>query len=142
MNDNKRVIFKFRRDNDTLFYLVAIGSTIISSIVYDLEPNRKYFTKEKIGYFQFGGSCIVYVSDQNIFYDEDLSYFSNENIESYVKVGEEIGNLYNSRNISFIKNYHIKKHIIGFLNNLIETIINFFIKIHHKYLKNLYIDLV
>jgi phosphatidylserine decarboxylase precursor len=142
MNDNKRTIFKFMRSNNTLFYLVAIGSTIVSSIVYNLEVNRKYLTKEKIAYFQFGGSCVVYVSDQNIFYDKDLSYFSNDNIESYIKVGEEIGNLYNPRNISFIRNYNIKKNVIGFLNNLIEIIINFFIRIYKKYLKNLYIDLI
>jgi phosphatidylserine decarboxylase len=142
MNDNKRTIFKFKRSNDTLFYLVAIGSTLVSSIVYNLKVDKLYLTKEKIAYFQYGGSCVVYVSDQNIYFDKDLLYFSNENIESYVNVGEEIGNLYNSRNIEFIKNYHIKKHIIGFLNNLIEIIINFFIKFHQRYLKNLYIDLI
>jgi len=142
MNDNKRVIFKFRRPNNTLFYLVAIGSTIISSIIYNLEVDKMYITKEKIAYFQFGGSCVVYVSDQNIYYDKDLTYFSNDNIESYVKAGEEIGNLYSNKNVSFVKNYHIKRHIIGFLNNLIEIIINFFVKFHHKYLKNLYIDLI
>jgi phosphatidylserine decarboxylase len=142
MNDNKRTIFKFKRLNGTLFYLVAIGSTIVSSIVYNLKVDTMYLTKEKIAYFQFGGSCVVYVSDQNIYFDKDLLYFSNENIESYVKVGEEIGNLYNSRNIEFIKNYNIKKHIIGFLNNLLEIIISFFIKFHQRYLKNLYIDLI
>ena len=142
MNDNKRTIFKFKRLNGTLFYLVAIGSTIVSSIVYNLKVDTMYLTKEKIAYFQFGGSCVVYVSDQNIYFDKDLLYFSNENIESYVKVGEEIGNLYNSKNIPFIKNYHIKRHIIGFINNLIEIIINFFIKFHQRYLKNLYIDLI
>lgn len=142
MNENKRVIFKFRRPNNTLFYLVAIGSTIVSSIIYDLQVDKMYLTKEKIAYFQFGGSCVVYVSDQNIYYDTDYSYFSNENIESYVKVGEEIGNLYNQKNIDYVKNYHIKRHVIGFLNNLIEIIINFFVKFHQRYLKNLYIDLI
>ena len=142
LNDNKRVIFKFKRSNNTVFYLVAIGSTIVSSIIYNLEVDRMYFTKEKIAYFQFGGSCVVYVSDQHIFYDKDISYYSNENIESYVKVGEEIGNLYNQKNVTYIKNYHIKRHVIGFLNNLIEIIINFFIKFHKKYLRNLYIDLI
>jgi phosphatidylserine decarboxylase precursor len=142
MNDNKRVIFKFKRSNDTLFYLVAIGSTIISSIIYDLNLNQNYLTKEKIAYFQFGGSCVVYVSDQNVYYDKDLAYFSNENIESYVKVGDEVGNLYNQKNFEFIKYYNIKRHINGFLNNLIEIIINFFIKIHQKYLKNLSIELI
>jgi len=142
MNENKRVIFKFKRPNNTLFYIVAIGSTIVSSIIYDLQVDKMYLTKEKIAYFQFGGSCVVYVSDQNIYYDTDYSYFSNENIESYVNVGEEIGNLYNQKNVNFIKNYHIKRHIFGFLNNLIEIIINFLVKFHQRYLKNLYIDLI
>lgn len=142
LNDNKRVIFKFKRSNNTIFYLVAVGSTIVSSIIYELQVDKMYITKEKIAYFQFGGSCVVYVSDQNIYYDKDLTYFSNDNIESYVKVGEEIGNLYSQKNVKFIKNYHIKRHVIGFLNNLIEIIINFFVRFHQRYLKNLYIDLI
>ena len=63
-------------------------------------------------------------------------------IESYTNAGEEIGNLYDTRNIPYIRNYCIKKHVIGFLNNLISILINFFINFHKKYLKNLYLDLI
>jgi len=142
MNDNKRVVFKFKRNNGTLFYLVMVGSTIVSSIVHNLEINKQYYTKEKIAYFQFGGSCVVYVSDQNIYFDSDLLYYSNENIESYTKVGEEIGNLYYQKDKPFVKNYYIKRHITGFLNNLIELIINILIFIHKKFLRNLYLELI
>jgi phosphatidylserine decarboxylase len=123
LNDNKRVVMKFKRSDGSKFYLVMVGSILVSSIVQNLELNKKYYTCEKIAYFQYGGSCVVYVSDRNILFDNDLLYFSNEEIESYTKVGEQIGNLVESRDLPYIKNYRIKRHIIGFINQLIECII-------------------
>jgi len=137
LNENKRVIFKFKRNDGSIFYLILIGSLLVASIKYDLELNKKYYTHEKIAFFQFGGSCVVYISDRNIFIDDDLSYFTNEEIESYVKVGEEIGNINNQSKKNFIKNYNIKKHIIGFFNNIIEIIINLIVKINNKLIKNI-----
>jgi len=142
LNENKRVVFKFKRDDDSIFYLVMIGSILISSIMHNTELFKKYYTKEKIAYFQYGGSCVVYVSDKNIYFDDDLIYFTNENIESYVKVGEEIGNIKKQKHKEFNKNYHIKKHIIGTINQLIYFIVKLMIKINKNYLSNLNIELV
>ena len=142
LNENKRVIFKFKRDDDSIFYLVMVGSILISSIVHNTELFKKYYTKEKIAYFQYGGSCVVYVSDKNIYFDNDLIYFTNENIESHVKVGEEIGNIKKQKHKEFNKNYHIKKHIIGTINQLIFFIVKLMIKINKNYLNNLNIELV
>jgi len=142
LNDNKRVVMKFKRGDGSIFYLIMVGSILVSSIVQNVELNKKYYTCEKIAYFQYGGSCVVYVSDQNIHFDDDLLYFSNEEIESYTKVGEEIGNLIQSKPKIYIKNYKIKRHIIGFINQLIECIIKLFIKINNTYLKNLNFEIV
>jgi hypothetical protein len=142
LNTNKRVVLKFKRDDGSKFYLVMVGSILVSSIVHSLELQKKYYTREKIAYFQYGGSCVVYVSDRNIFYDNDLSYFSNEDIESYVKAGEEIGNVYKQKKISHIKYYKIKKHIIGYLNNLLDFFIKLLIKINKKYLKDFNLEII
>jgi len=142
LNDNKRVVMKFKREDGSKFYLIMIGSILVASIVQNVELNKRYYTCEKIAYFQYGGSCVVYVSDRNIHFDDDLLYYSNEEIESYIKAGEQIGNLKQSRNIPYIRNYRIKKHIIGFLNQLIEYIVKLFIKINNTYLKNLNFEIV
>ena len=142
LNTNKRVVLKFKRDDGSKFYLVMVGSILVASIVHSLEQHKKYYTREKIAYFQYGGSCVVYVSDRNIFYDNDLSYFSNEDIESYVKAGEEIGNVYKQKKIPHLKNYQIKKHIIGYLNNLIDFFIKLVIKINQKYLKDFNLEII
>jgi phosphatidylserine decarboxylase len=142
LNDNKRVVMKFKRTDGSKFYLIMVGSILVSSIVHNVELNKKYYTCEKIAYFQYGGSCVVYVSDKNIHFDDDLLYFSNEEIESYIKVGEQVGNLKQSRPLPYIKNYRIKRHVIGFINQLIECIVKLFIKINNTYFKNLNFEIV
>jgi len=142
LNDNKRVVLKFKRSDNSKFYIILVGAILISSIVHKLELNKTYYTREKIGYFQYGGSCVVYVSDRNIYFDKDLSYFSNEGIESHIKVGEEIGNVYKQKDISFISSYNVKKHIFGFINILINYIVLLFIKINKKYLKDLNLQII
>ena len=75
-------------------------------------------------------------------FDDDLIYYSNENIESYAKVGEEVGNVYKQKKLQFIKSYNIKRHVIGFLNKLIEFIIKLIIKINKKYLNDFNLEIV
>ena len=99
---------------------------------------KKYYTKEKIAYFLYGGSCVVYVSDRNIYFDEDLTYFSSEGIESYIKVGTEIGNVYKQKKRIYNHSYSIKKHIHGYLNKLLNYIILLIIKIINVYLKDIF----
>jgi phosphatidylserine decarboxylase len=138
LNENKRVVLKFKRSDNSRFYIILIGAILISSIVHRLEVNRTYYTKEKIGYFQYGGSCVVYVSDRNIYFDEDLTYFSSEGIESYIKVGTEIGNVYKQKKRIYNHSYSIKKHIHGYLNKLLNYIILLIIKIKNVYLKDIF----
>jgi phosphatidylserine decarboxylase len=136
LTENKRVLLKFKRDDGSHFYLVLIGAILISSISYDLQLHKKYYTRENIGYFQYGGSCVVYVSDKNIYFDEDLYYFNNENIESLVKVGDEIGNIIKRNKKNYAKHYHIKKNADTFYEQVINYIVSLMIKINQKYLKD------
>jgi phosphatidylserine decarboxylase precursor len=142
LTENKRILFKFKRDDGSYFYLVMIGAILISSIVHNLQLHKKYYTKEKIAYFQYGGSCVVYVSDKNIYFDEDLYYFNNENIESYIKVGDEVGNITNRKKKMYIKNYHIRKNTETYIEQIIKYIINLMIKINKKYLTDLKLEII
>jgi phosphatidylserine decarboxylase len=138
LNENKRVVLKFKRSDNSRFYIILIGSILISSIVHRLEVNKTYYTKEKIGYFQYGGSCVVYVSDRNVYFDQDLTYFSSEGIESYIKVGTEIGNVYKQKKHIYNHSYNIKKHIHGYFNKLLNYIILLIMKMKNLYLKDIF----
>jgi phosphatidylserine decarboxylase precursor len=142
LTENKRILFKFKRDDGSYFYLIMIGAMLVSSIMHNLQLQKKYYTREKIAYFQYGGSCVVYVSDKNIYFDEDLYYFNNENIESYIKVGDEIGNLTNRKKKMYIKHYYIKKNVDTLYEKIINYMINLLIKINKKYLKDIKIEII
>jgi hypothetical protein len=119
-----------------------IGSILVSSIVYNIQLQKKYYTREKIAYFQYGGSCVIYVSDKNIYFDEDIYYFNNENIESYIKVGDEIGNLNTRKKKMYLKNYYIKKNTDTFYEKIINYILSLIIKINIKYLRDINIEII
>jgi len=142
LTENKRTLFKFKRNDGSFFYLIMIGSILVSSIVYNIQLQKKYYTREKIAYFQYGGSCVIYVSDKNIYFDEDIYYFNNENIESYIKVGDEIGNLNSRKKKMYLKNYYIKKNTDTFYEKIINYILSLIIKINIKYLKDINIVII
>ena len=59
-----------------------------------------------------------------------------------MKILNQIGNIKKQKHKEFNKNYHIKKHIIGTINQLIFFIVKLMIKINKNYLNNLNIELV
>jgi len=142
LTENKRVLLKFKRDDGSNFYLIMIGSILVSSIVYDLHLHKKYYTRENVCYFEYGGSCVVYVSDKNIYFDEDLYYFNNENIESLVNAGEEIGNINVRNKKNYVKHYYIKKNADTFYEQIINYFVNLMIKINQKYLKDFKMEII
>jgi phosphatidylserine decarboxylase len=93
LNDNYRLVLKYKYLNsDEHFYLVIIGATIVGSICVDnLVINRIYRTYEHLGYFDLGGSCIVFLTDKNkLNIRPDLKYYSKYNIETYLQVYEQL----------------------------------------------------
>ena len=95
LNDNYRLVLKFKYLNsDKHFYLVIIGATIVGSIcTKKLVIGQLYNTFEHIGYFDLGGSCIVFLTDlENLNIRSDLFYYSKYNIETYLQVYEQLTN--------------------------------------------------
>jgi len=62
------------------------------SINSTYEPNELVEKGEEMGYFAFGGSCIVLLLDANHFVlDEDLILNTRNKLETKVRMGEKIG---------------------------------------------------
>ena len=52
-----------------------------------------YNSGQKIGNFNLGGSTVIVLTTKKINIDKDIEYYSDNKIESYVNVGDKIGNL-------------------------------------------------
>lgn len=113
--ENYRHIYQFKETDGNVFFIVAIGALIIGSIEHKMTIGNTYKSGDRIGNFAIGGSTIVVLFQKSIYFDPDLTYYSNMNIESYVKVGDEIGSTLTSRNITYPQHYHIKNYD-GILN--------------------------
>jgi phosphatidylserine decarboxylase len=71
--ENKRsvAIIETEEFGDVAF--VAIGATMVGSIVFTAETGWSYRKGEEMGYFQFGGSTVVAVFQEGtVAFDEDL----------------------------------------------------------------------
>ncbi len=103
LNDNFRLVMKFKhisksgskigsKIGSNIFYLIIIGATIVGSIQIDdkLEINRVFYSTEHLGYFDFGGSTVVYMSDLEIELRPDIKYYSSNNIETYIEVFDKL----------------------------------------------------
>jgi len=137
LTENYRKIYKFKsktNDNvDFFFWIVAVGALFVGSIEDSITIGNLYNRGDNIGNFAFGGSTIVFLSTAQFNISEDIIYYSNNNIETYVKVGDDIGSLITVDKIYFPTHYSIKKYNnIGnrlhlFRNILILVVIILFI---------------
>lgn len=116
LTKNYRHIYKFDTqklyNNDFTFWIIPIGALIAGTVTHNLTVGQYYKSGERIANFSLGGSTVVILSTKKININEDIEYFSQNNIETYVKVGDMIGNIKtNFNNSPFPKHYHIKKPI-------------------------------
>lgn len=81
-------------------YLVAIGATMVGSIIFTVTEGQAVRRGDELGYFAFGGSTLVCLFEPGrAIFDEDLITNSRAAIESLVRVGNGIGRA-NDRRIS------------------------------------------
>jgi hypothetical protein len=117
LNDNFRLVLEFEHMNSKSdsksysskpdkFYLVIIGATTVGSIIIqpDLKIGQIYMSKQHLGYFDLGGSCVVFLTNKNIILRPDLISNSANNIETYFSVFDQITNLNNSNNLHNLHN--------------------------------------
>ena len=111
LTENYRQIYQFKsnyNNNEFVFWLIPVGSFVVNSINHIMTIGQTYHSGQKIGNFSLGGSTVIVLSTQKININKDIDFFSNEKIESYVKVGNSIGSLNQlSRSINVIhSNYY------------------------------------
>jgi len=114
LNDNFRLVLGFEHLNSTKrFYLVIIGATTVGSIIVEkLRIGQIYLSKQYLGYFDLGGSCVVFLTEKDFILREDLMLNSATHIETYFSVFDEISNLNNMNyyQMPLIDNKHLNLH--------------------------------
>jgi phosphatidylserine decarboxylase len=131
LNDNFRLILKFKHiESKKIFYLIIIGATIVGSICTDeLIIGKLYKTFEYLGWFDLGGSCMIFLSEKKILMRPDIIYYSKYHIETYLSVFDQI-NLSNTN----------EKFIFTKLNS--DDIILHFAKLYSNKISNTNKDLI
>lgn len=122
LNDNFRLVLEFEHLNSNKrFFLVIIGATIVGSIIIGnkLKIGHIYMSKQHLGHFDLGGSCVVFLSEDDIFIRSDLISNSANNIETYFSVYDKI-NQSNKDNI-FVPSIGSKYLILHHLNTKKRT---------------------
>lgn len=90
--ENKREwsIFHSEHMGDLLY--VEVGATCVGSILQTYPPYQKVNRGEEKGYFKFGGSTVILFFEPNrIKMDQDIVEQTKLGYESYVLMGEKIG---------------------------------------------------
>ena len=71
---------------------VAIGATLVGSIVWTAKPGDIIQRGTELGYFKFGGStCIALFRKDVVTWDQDISSNSLRSLENLVQMGVRIG---------------------------------------------------
>lgn len=89
---NTREITVMKTDNFGEVIQVEVGATLVGCIVNKKEGILFNRLDEK-GYFEFGGSTIILLMQNNIKLDKDIEILSKRNLEAKVRIGEKIGQL-------------------------------------------------
>jgi hypothetical protein len=122
LNDNFRLVLEFGHINsNNKFYLVIIGATTVGSIIIqqDLKIGQIYMSKQHLGYFDLGGSCVVFLTNKDIILIPNLISNSANNIETYYSVFDQItnsNNPNNPNNPNKLHNYQIPSIGYKYLN--------------------------
>lgn len=90
--ENKKQICKLETENEGEILIIPVGATMVGSLNSTYQANATIDKGEEMGYFAFGGSTVVLLFDSNKFkLDEDLIQNTQNELETYVKMGAKIG---------------------------------------------------
>jgi phosphatidylserine decarboxylase len=90
--ENHRVVNFFRTEKLGLVCMVNIGANVVGSVVQLKAPGETVKKGECFGYYQYGGSTTILVTEPGaVQWDDDIVRSSTHNVETYLKMGERIG---------------------------------------------------
>ncbi|CAL2105909.1 Phosphatidylserine decarboxylase proenzyme [Tenacibaculum sp. 190524A02b] len=91
--ENKREYCILKTEDKGDILIAPVGATMVGSIIETYKANTPIKKGDEMGYFAFGGSTIVLLLDKDkIQIDSDLITNTKNKIETFVKMGEKIGN--------------------------------------------------
>ena len=89
---NKRAYSILKTDHFGDLLFCEVGATMVGSIVQTYQENSRVNSGQEKGYFAFGGSTTVLLSEKGrIQYSADLLKNTQEGLETAIKMGETIG---------------------------------------------------
>lgn len=92
--ENKRELCSFTLTNNTEILLIPVGATMVGSINSTYSPNKTIEAGAEMGYFSFGGSTVVMLFPKEaIKLSSDLIQNTTNNLETFVRMGESIGEI-------------------------------------------------
>jgi phosphatidylserine decarboxylase len=93
--ENRRAITYLQTNYFGTIAYITVGATCVGSIVITCKPNQIVKKGKEYGTFAFGGSTIILLLPKNkIKFDKDLQEHSQKGIETFVRMGEQIGTFY------------------------------------------------
>lgn len=90
LNTNKRVVSILECKNLGRVAFVEIGAFCVGTIKQKYQ-NKSFSKLDKKGHFLFGGSTVVLLINKEIKFHSELKKYSKEGIETYFKLGSDIG---------------------------------------------------
>ena len=92
LTQNKRVLTQLHRTvvGDVLY--IAVGATMVGSVVLTAREGERKEKGDELGYFAFGGSTVLLLFRQgSVRFDEDLLYNTSKSMETLIRMGDSIG---------------------------------------------------
>ena len=95
LSENKRVLTELQTEAFGKVLWVEVGATCVGSIKQTYTPGQRYQKGDEKGYFEFGGSCLIFFfQEKKIEFATDLIISSKEHIEMKGKLGEPLGRVF------------------------------------------------
>lgn len=90
--ENKREFCLLNTPDKGEIILAPVGATMVGSIIQTYKDNSQVEKGDEMGYFAFGGSTVVILANKDqLKIDADILENTKNKIETYVKMGETIG---------------------------------------------------
>ena len=90
--ENKRYLCMIDSDYHGKVAQFIVGATCVGSATFTFSQNQRIKKGEELGYFSFGGSSVLTLFEKDrLRISEDVQQHSQANIETYAKMGEEMG---------------------------------------------------
>lgn len=90
--ENKRCITPLQTETMGRVLLIEVGATCVGSIVHTTSPGQAVRKGDEMGFFRFGGSCLISVFEQGrVRFADDLLEHSAAGREVYARMGDVAG---------------------------------------------------